>query len=93
LRAIIITFDRRMGGGRALVIRTEGQFPELAGEAEFDATQTMLTIPVRLKPDTTYAMCLNTERFLGYRDIEGNLLLPVVHEFRTGKSHGGTGDQ
>jgi hypothetical protein len=85
LSSIKVTFDRRMDPtAKALCKSHTARFPDLAEHECFDETRTVLTIPVRLEPNTQYALSFNAERLLGYRDEAGNVLMPTPYRFRTG---------
>ena len=84
LDAIVVTFDRPMARGNLAVMILEGNFPgDRARKASFDETGKVLTIPAKLKPGTEYVFGLNGEGFMAMRDVDGNVLTPVVIRFRT----------
>ncbi len=83
LPAIVVTFDRPMVKGNLAVMRLDlGSLP-FAGKSTFDDSGKVLTIPVKLKPQTEYRFGLNAENFLVMRDVQGNPLAPVVVSFKT----------
>jgi hypothetical protein len=83
LPAIVITFDRPMIKGNLAVMRLDlGPLP-FAGKSAFDDSGKVLTIPVKLKPQTEYRFGLNGADFLVMRDEQGNPLAPVVVTFQT----------
>lgn len=43
-------------------------------------------LPVKLEPETTYAVWLNNEKFTNFTDTAGNRSLPYLLVFRTGKA-------
>jgi hypothetical protein len=88
---IRLVFDRPMKGGMALMRVEGGLYPESAGQATWDGEGTVLTVPVRLQPGTTYRFGLNAEDMYGFQDREGKPLGPVTVGFRTrpGSNPGG----
>jgi len=86
LTEIRIVFDRRMRTDTfALMFRPgeENQFPEETGAVHYDADQTTLIIPVKLKPGWTYKFGLNSRQAAGFMDQKGVPLYPVKIEFKT----------
>lgn len=65
----------------------QGTFPEIAGEPHFLNSQTCL-LPVKLKPNTTYSIGINSTTRKGFRSAEypGITVTPHVLTFTTGKS-------
>ncbi len=83
LPAIVVTFDRPMVKGNLAVMRGDTGMPPFAGKATFDDSGKVLTIPVKLQPQTEYSFGLNAENFLVMRDEQGNPLVPTVVRFKT----------
>jgi hypothetical protein len=84
VKAIVVTFDRPMKAGDMAVMRfDQDKFPKMPGKAAYNATRTVLTIPVALEPGKEYLLGLNAEGFLAMQDDQGNPLVPVVIKFRT----------
>ena len=84
LKAIVVTFDRPMKAGNMAVMSfDQDKFPKMPGKAAYDATRTVLTIPVALEPGKEYQLGLNGEGFLVMQDDQGNPLVPVLIKFRT----------
>lgn len=82
-RAIVIRFDRPMRPGSWSVVRTEALFPELTGKLSYDARHLVLTIPVRLQPNTSYGFLLNSDKLTAFRSAQGVPLAPLRVSFRT----------
>ena len=78
----MITFDRPMQGGMAVVGGGE-HFPELAGKAAWDRTRQVFTMPVKLKPAWDYELWLNRGKFDSFRSADGTPLQSVHVTFRT----------
>jgi hypothetical protein len=83
LTAIVVTFDRPMRGGSWSFVGGGPHFPEVTGQPSYDATRTVLTLPVRLKPGWDYEMWLNRARYQSFVSAEGAPLEPVHVTFRT----------
>jgi hypothetical protein len=84
LRAVVVTFDRPMKAGNLAVMSLDrDKLPKMPGQASFDATRTVLTIPVSLEPGREYELGLNAEGFLVMQDDQGHPLVPTVIRFRT----------
>jgi hypothetical protein len=83
LPAIVVTFDRPMVKGNLAVMRGDTGMLPFAGKSSFDDSGKVLTIPVKLKPQTEYSFGLNAENFLVMRDEQGNPLVPTVVRFKT----------
>ncbi|MHC4957255.1 MAG: DUF4932 domain-containing protein [Planctomycetota bacterium] len=82
--AIRISFDRPMVDRSFSVLRAGATFPEVAGQVGYDAGKMVLTIPVKLKPDTLYRFALNGPGHFGFRAQDGRApLLRVEVWFRT----------
>jgi hypothetical protein len=82
LAAITITFDRPMRRGWSIVGGGE-DYPEVTGEVSYDASATVLTVPVRLRAGWTYRFWLNRGRYQSFRSADDVSLAPVEVEFRT----------
>ncbi|MDH4197869.1 MAG: DUF4932 domain-containing protein [Candidatus Aminicenantes bacterium] len=86
LEAIIVTFDRpMMGGNIAVMILDQSKFPKTPGRAAYNATRTVLKIPVTLEPGREYVLGLNGEGHLVMKDDLGHPLAPAVIKFKTRK--------
>ena len=61
----------------------EGQFPEMVGQPKYLADKRTCVLAVKLKPKTTYAIWLNTERFINFKDAGGRPAVPYLLVFET----------
>jgi len=90
LREIKVTFDRPMMGGQqwSWIIHTDlGVYPGYKGSPDprwEDGGKTCV-LPVRLSPDTLYAVGVNSFRHTGFRDPAGKIAVPHVWVFKTRK--------
>lgn len=80
--SIVLTFSRKMGGGRSLTGGGE-TFPEITGEITWDPTGTIITVPVKLKPGQQYQMGVNSPSHRNFSSAEGVAVEPVVYTFKT----------
>jgi hypothetical protein len=61
----------------------EGQFPEMVGQPKYLADKRTCVLTVKLKPKTTYAIWLNTQRFINFKDTGGRPAIPYLLVFET----------
>lgn len=61
----------------------EGQFPEMVGQPRYLADRRTCVLAVKLKPKTTYAIWLNTEKFTNFKDADGRHAVPYLLVFET----------
>jgi len=85
---IVVTFDRPMRDKCWAVVKTGAPFPETRGKLSFDRERKILTIPVKLKPDTRYEFWLNRGKFNSFQSEDGEPLRPVRVRFRTASQTG-----
>lgn len=86
LDRLTVTFDRKMDReGWSWVKEPDTNFPETAGEPSFDAAGTTNTLPVKLKPATTYTIWCNSDQFTMFSDEKGQPALPYRWTFTTKK--------
>jgi len=83
LTEIRITFDRPMMDRCWAVVGGGPHFPEITGEVSYDKQCTVLTIPVRLKPDWSYEFWLNRGKYDSFQSQEGVRLESVAVTFQT----------
>lgn len=89
LKAIVVTFDRQMARGWSFVQTGPDSYPGIAGDPAYDAGMKVLTLPVELKPATSYSFGLNSERYQGFQSADGMPLFPVEVHFKTRPSGAG----
>lgn len=61
----------------------EGQFPEMVGQPKYLADKRTCVLSVKLKPKTTYAIWVNTQRFINFKDTGGRPAIPYLLVFET----------
>lgn len=79
-----VTFDRPMAAGWSWVQEDPESFPETLGEPAFDNSGRIHTLPVRLRPETTYVVWLNSRDFQMFTSAAGVALPPQRWTFTTG---------
>ncbi len=85
LKAIVVTFDRRMQdrSWSVVTLGTPELMPKTAGPLRYDATRRVFTMPVQLEPGKEYRFGLNGGKYQNFRSAEGIPLSPVVVRFKT----------
>ena len=58
-------------------------FPKMDGKARYLADKRTCVLPVKLEPGKTYALWLNTEKYLNFRDAAGLPAIPYLLVFKT----------
>jgi len=83
-KEIRVTFSKNMKDKCwSWCLANEGQFPEMVGQPKYLADKRTCVITVKLKPRTTYAMWLNTQRFVNFKDTGGRPAIPYLLVFET----------
>jgi hypothetical protein len=82
-QAIVITFDRPMRDKSWAFVGGGPHFPKTTGQPSYDATRTVLTLPVELRPDWSYEFWLNRGSFESFQAQDGTKLAPVRVHFET----------
>lgn len=82
VKQLVVKFDRDMNTGGMSVVGGGPAFPELDGRPQWQDART-LAIPVKLKPDHSYSLALNSHTHTNFRSKEGAVLLPVPWQFTT----------
>lgn len=86
LSEIKVTFDRPMSPNSwSFCQRGADHFPDFLAKPSFNADRTVITVPVRLRPEWNYHIFLNSPPFLGFRSAQGGTLPAVPWSFSTGK--------
>ena len=91
LKEIRVTFDRPMQTENAwswIIHQQLGAYPGVRGGPGprwEDGGRTCI-LPAALKPDTLYAVGVNSFRHNGFRDTKGKVAVPFVWVFRTARA-------
>lgn len=62
---------------------SERSFPEIIGEPKYLKDQRTCVINVKLEPNKTYAIWLNSTKFKNFKDTAGNPAVPYLLVFQT----------
>ena len=84
LREIRVTFSKKMRDKSWSW--TEGNVysvPKLDGTIHYEYDQRTCVMPVKVEPDKTYVLGINSERFRNFKDIDGHPALPYLLVFHT----------
>lgn len=83
LMQLSVTFDQPMGGGMSW---TGGgpSFPEGTGQPQWSADKKTCTMPVKLKPNWSYELGINSMSHNNFQSERGVPLTPVLWRFSTG---------
>jgi beta-lactamase regulating signal transducer with metallopeptidase domain len=84
LDRLTAVFDRPMGKGFSWVGGGDN-YPETTGAPQWSEDGKTCSLPVKLKPDWTYSLSLNSDRHINFQSDKGVPLAPVRWEFTTGK--------
>ena len=86
LKELRVTFSKKMTD-KSWSWATDKRFgEEIEGEKPaYEKDRKTIVRAVTLKPNTTYAVWLNTEKFGNFKDAEGTSAVPYLLVFRTGK--------
>ncbi|MGE4302280.1 MAG: Ig-like domain-containing protein [Victivallaceae bacterium] len=86
LTGISVTFDRQMmDNSWSFTQRAGTNKPEYTGTPSYDKACLTVTAPVKLRPDTTYTIWLNSANHKNFRSADGTRMIPVKWTFTTGK--------
>lgn len=88
LKEVRITFSKVMEDGSWSWAQDLGVGAALPNteKPSFDKDKKTCSLPVKLEPETTYAVWLNGGRFMSFVDPSGNASVPYLLVFRTGKA-------
>lgn len=78
-----VTFDQEMGGGFSWT-GSGPNYPEITGKPQWIVDKKTCVLPVKLKPNWTYSLGLNSVSFKNFQSASGIPLEPVVYTFTTG---------
>ena len=81
---IKVTFSKEMIDGSWSFTQISGDsFPEIVGQPKYLADKRTCVLTVRLKPEKTYVLWLNSQKFRNFKDASGNSAVPYLLVFQT----------
>lgn len=81
----VVTFDQPMEKGISFVILDDqGGFPKIADQPIWSADGKSITVAFVLEPNGSYAVGLNSQRYINFTSDHGVPLAPVIWKFQTG---------
>lgn len=84
LAEIRITFSKDMRDRSwSWVIARKENYPETTGEPAYAHDKRTCVLPVKLRPGKTYAVWINSQRHLNFKDADGQSAVPYFLVFRT----------
>ena len=86
LGEIKVTFSKDMQDGSwSWAMHSKESFPKLNGQPRYLADKRTCVLPVKLEPDRTYAIWVNSEKFGNFKDPDGRAAVPYLLVFKTKK--------
>lgn len=88
LKEIRVTFSKEMMDKSWSWATDPGRGAALPGGKDvfYDKDKKTCVHPVKLEPETTYAVWLNVDKFMNFKDASGTVAVPYLLVFRTGKA-------
>ncbi|HEX4797435.1 MAG TPA: Ig-like domain-containing protein [Humisphaera sp.] len=84
IKEIQITFSKPMKDGTwSWAAVSKETTPQTSGKPHYLEDKRTCVLPVHLKPGTTYAIWVNSEKFGGFKDANGQSAVPYLLVFRT----------
>ena len=86
---IKVTFSKRMlDKSWSWSQMSKETFPEVAAQPKYLADGKTCVLGVKLEPNKTYAIWLNSKRFGNFKDADGRSAVPYLLVFETGRGAG-----
>jgi hypothetical protein len=86
-KEISITFSKDMlDQGWSFVKMSPASFPKLVGSPKYLDDKRTCVVQIALEPEKTYAVWLNSEGFLHFRDSHNQPAVPYLLVFKTAKT-------
>lgn len=64
---------------------SDDTFPEIIGKVRYQMDKRTCVLPVKLEPNTTYKIWINSDKFNNFKDTNNNPAVPYFLTFRTGE--------
>ncbi len=86
LTEIRVTFSKDMKDASwSWVIHSKENFPKLDGKPKYLADKRTCVLPVKLEAGKTYAIWVNSSKYVSFKDNEGHPAVPYLLVFKTKK--------
>jgi len=83
-KQITVIFSKKMTDGSwSWVQMSKETFPGIVGEPKYLDDQKTCLVNVKLEPHKTYVVWINSEKFSGFKDVDGNSAVPYLLVFQT----------
>lgn len=83
---IKVTFSKNMKDGTwSWSTLSKESFPEVDGKPKYLDDERTCVLPVKLQPEKTYAIWINSDKFQNFKDSNGVPSVPYLLVFRTTK--------
>ena len=83
---IKVTFSKNMKDGTwSWSTLSKESFPEVDGKPKYLDDERTCVLPVKLEPEKTYTIWVNSNKFQNFKDSNGIASVPYLLVFRTGK--------
>jgi hypothetical protein len=83
---IQVTFSKEMADGSwSWSTLSKESFPEVGGKPRYLDDDRTCVLPVKLQPETTYAIWINSNKFRNFKDSNGTPAVPYLLVFKTAK--------
>jgi hypothetical protein len=83
LSELKVSYDHRMAASWSFATGGEKAFPELWGNPSLSDDHITITLPIRLEPNRTYVVWMNTDRYKNFKSEDGAAAEPYRLTFST----------
>jgi len=83
IQQISITYDRPMMASWSFVTGGEKSMPEIDGGPSLSDDKRTISVPVKLRPNSTYVIWMNSDRYKNFKDEQGVSATPYRLTFTT----------
>ena len=78
-----VSYDHRMAESWSFATGGEKAFPQVLGAASLSPDHITITLPIRLEPNHSYVVWLNTARYRNFKSEDGEAAEPYRLTFHT----------
>ena len=84
LKKIVVTFSQKMADKSwSWVQENKESFPEMVGSPSYEKGLRTCVLNVNLEPDKTYAIWINSGKFMNFKGRNGKAAVPYLLSFKT----------